>query len=68
MLARLVGDVEALDGLYLRILLPLAGAVLLLPVLGVADRLAQRRLAAAVVGCCSRCGIRAALACRALRG
>jgi ATP-binding cassette, subfamily C, bacterial CydC len=33
LLARLVGDVEALDGLYLRILLPLAGAVLLLPVL-----------------------------------
>ncbi|WP_428485372.1 thiol reductant ABC exporter subunit CydC [Rhodopila sp.] len=32
-LARLVGDVEALDGLYLRILLPLAGGVLLLPVL-----------------------------------
>lgn len=32
-LSRLVGDVEALDGLYLRILLPLAGAVLLLPVL-----------------------------------
>jgi len=32
-LARLVGDVEALDGLYLRILLPVAGAVLLLPVL-----------------------------------
>ena len=32
-LARLVGDIEALDGLYLRILLPLAGAVLLLPVL-----------------------------------
>jgi ATP-binding cassette subfamily C protein CydC len=32
-LARLVNDVEALDGLYLRILLPLAGAVLLLPVL-----------------------------------
>jgi ATP-binding cassette subfamily C protein CydC len=32
-LARLVGDVEALDGLYLRILLPLAGAVVLLPVL-----------------------------------
>ena len=32
-LARLVGDVDALDGLYLRILLPLAGAVLLLPVL-----------------------------------
>jgi ATP-binding cassette subfamily C protein CydC len=32
-LARLVGDVEALDGLYLRILVPLAGAVLLLQVL-----------------------------------
>ncbi len=32
-LARLVGDVEALDGLYLRILVPLAGAVLLLAVL-----------------------------------
>jgi ATP-binding cassette subfamily C protein CydC len=32
-LARLVGDIEALDGLYLRILLPLAGAVLLLPAL-----------------------------------
>ena len=30
-LARLVGDVEALDGLYLRILIPLAGALLLLP-------------------------------------
>ena len=32
-LARLVGDIEALDGLYLRILVPLAGAVLLFPVL-----------------------------------
>jgi ATP-binding cassette subfamily C protein CydC len=32
-LARLVGDIEALDGLYLRILVPLVGAVLLLPVL-----------------------------------
>lgn len=32
-LARLVGDVEALDGLYIRILLPLAAAILLLPVL-----------------------------------
>jgi ATP-binding cassette subfamily C protein CydC len=32
-LARLVGDVEALDGLYLRILLPMASAVVLLPVL-----------------------------------
>ena len=32
-LARLVSDIEALDGLYLRILVPAAGAVLLLPVL-----------------------------------
>jgi ATP-binding cassette subfamily C protein CydC len=32
-LARLVSDVEALDGLYLRILLPLAGGVLLLPLI-----------------------------------
>jgi ATP-binding cassette subfamily C protein CydC len=32
-LSRLVGDVEALDGIYLRIILPLAGAVLLLPAL-----------------------------------
>ncbi len=32
-LSRLVGDIEALDGLYLRILLPLASAVLLLPTL-----------------------------------
>jgi ATP-binding cassette subfamily C protein CydC len=31
LLSRLVGDVEALDGLYLRILLPLAGVVLLVP-------------------------------------
>ncbi len=33
LLARLVGDVEALDGLYLRILVPLAGAALLFPAL-----------------------------------
>jgi ATP-binding cassette subfamily C protein CydC len=32
-LARLVGDVDALDGLYLRILLPLVGAIFLLPAL-----------------------------------
>jgi ATP-binding cassette subfamily C protein CydC len=32
-LSRLVNDVEALDGLYLRILVPLAAAVLLLPAL-----------------------------------
>jgi ATP-binding cassette subfamily C protein CydC len=35
LLSRLVGDIEALDGLYLRILLPLAGAIFLLPVLGI---------------------------------
>jgi ATP-binding cassette subfamily C protein CydC len=34
-LARLVNDVEALDGLYMRILVPGLGAVLLLPVLAV---------------------------------
>jgi ATP-binding cassette subfamily C protein CydC len=33
MLARLVNDVDMLDGLYLRILVPLLGACLLLPVL-----------------------------------
>ena len=32
LLARLVGDVEALDGLYLRILLPTLGALVLIPV------------------------------------
>ena len=31
LLSRLVNDVEALDGLYLRILLPLCGAVILVP-------------------------------------
>ena len=31
-LSRLVNDVEALDGVYLRILVPLPGAFLLLPV------------------------------------
>jgi len=34
-LARLVNDVEALDGLYLRIIIPALGAILLLPVLAV---------------------------------
>lgn len=34
-LSRLVGDVEALDGLYLRLLVPLCGAALTLPVLAV---------------------------------
>lgn len=31
-LSRIVGDVEALDGLYLRILVPLAGAIFLVPI------------------------------------
>jgi ATP-binding cassette subfamily C protein CydC len=35
-LSRLVNDVEALDGLYLRILIPLAGAAFLVPVVGLA--------------------------------
>ena len=47
-LARLVGDVEALDGLYLRILLPLAGAILLLPAMVVLIGLHAPALAAAV--------------------
>jgi len=47
-LARLVGDVEALDGLYLRILLPLAGAVLLLPVLVIVIGRHAAGLAAAI--------------------
>ena len=48
-LARVVADIEALDGLYLRILVPLAGAALLLPALAV---LLGRRepLLAVVVG------------------
>ncbi len=36
LLSRMVNDVEALDGLYLRILLPLAGAAILIPVAGIA--------------------------------
>jgi len=49
LLARLVGDIEALDGLYLRILLPLAGAVLLLPVLGLVVGAYSLPLAVALV-------------------
>ena len=33
LLSRMVGDVEALDGLYLRILVPLAGSLVALPIL-----------------------------------
>ncbi|HEY5300407.1 MAG TPA: thiol reductant ABC exporter subunit CydC, partial [Acetobacteraceae bacterium] len=47
-LARLVGDVEALDGLYLRILVPLIGAILLLPVLVAVIGLRSAPLAAVV--------------------
>jgi ATP-binding cassette subfamily C protein CydC len=35
MLSRLVADIEALDGLYLRILLPAAGAALLVPIVAI---------------------------------
>ena len=35
LLSSLVSDVEALDGLYLRILIPLAGALLVIPAVGV---------------------------------
>ena len=45
-LARLVADVEALDGLYLRIVLPVAGALLLLPV--TVEIMARRNIGLAV--------------------
>lgn len=48
MLARLVGDVEALDGLYLRILVPLAGAALLFPALVILIGMPDPMLAAAI--------------------
>ena len=47
-LSRLVVDVEALDGLYLRIVIPLAGAVLLLPALLIVIGRNAAALAAAV--------------------
>ncbi len=47
-LTRLVGDVETLDGLYLRILVPALGAVLLLPVLLALGALVDWRAAVAV--------------------
>ena len=49
LLSRLVGDIEALDGLYLRILLPLAGAVFLVPLLGIAVGVRSVGLAVALV-------------------
>ena len=60
-LARLVGDIEALDGLYLRILVPLAGAVLLFPVLIVLLGMHDVTLALAIGYAVWRCGIRAAV-------
>ncbi|GBQ89721.1 transport ATP-binding protein CydD [Acetobacter nitrogenifigens DSM 23921 = NBRC 105050] len=48
LLSRLVSDVEALDGLYLRLLLPLAGACISLPVLLIALARANGLLAALV--------------------
>jgi len=50
LLSRLVADVEALDGLYLRVLLPLAGAALLAPILAVALAGAGPLLAIGIVG------------------
>ncbi len=47
-LARLVSDVETQDGLYLRILVPLTGAVVLLPVVVVLVALSEPWIAAAV--------------------
>lgn len=53
-LSRLVNDVEALDGVYLRVLVPLIGAVLLLPsvvfIIGRSGHDWVTRLLAAVVG------------------
>ncbi len=47
-LSRLVGDVEVLDGLYLRLLLPLAAVLMSLPLLAVMLGAAQPALACAV--------------------
>ena len=49
-LARMVGDVDALDGLYLRILIPLAAVCVLLPVLAVVLGRHSLVLAAGVCG------------------
>ncbi len=50
-LSRLVGDVEALDGLYLRILVPACAAVLLLPILAVLFGRRDPALALEVCAC-----------------
>jgi ATP-binding cassette, subfamily C, bacterial CydC len=48
-LTRLVADIESLDGIYLRILVPLAGAVLLLPI--IVAELGVHDVALAVCAC-----------------
>lgn len=48
LLSRLVSDVETLDGLYLRIFVPLAGALLVLPFLFIAINLVNSSLAIAI--------------------
>ncbi|MCE2576521.1 thiol reductant ABC exporter subunit CydC [Komagataeibacter sp. FNDCR2] len=50
LLSRLVSDVEALDGLYLRIIVPLAGAALILPFLFIAINMVNTVLALVVTG------------------
>ncbi|MFT8711684.1 ABC transporter transmembrane domain-containing protein, partial [Komagataeibacter rhaeticus] len=50
LLSRLVSDVEALDGLYLRIIIPLAGALLVLPFLFIAINMVDTELALVVSG------------------
>ncbi len=49
-LARLVSDIEALDGLYLRVAVPLAGALVMVPVLAVVIGWQNAFLAVAVLG------------------
>jgi len=50
-LSRLVGDVEALDGLYLRILVPGCAAIMLLPILAVLFGRRDALLAGEVCAC-----------------
>jgi ATP-binding cassette subfamily C protein CydC len=49
-LSRLVNDVEALDGVYLRVIVPLAGALLLLPVAVIVIAASGYSWLAAVIG------------------
>jgi ATP-binding cassette subfamily C protein CydC len=48
-LTRVINDIESLDGLYSRILVPLAGALLILPVLAIVLALRSGTLAVAVI-------------------